>query len=250
MDHPLALTGYSYALFRMHDAASARLPFSAFLRQSFPFPAFLCGPIALSGQTWPRNEFMRPRDAWLICAGLCKILILLPVWNLYMETGVLLPWRPDLAGWSNLFRTGLYRYAQLYLDFSGATDVAVGLAGLMGLRIRHNFRRPWLAVSVSDFWRRWHITLGAWMRRHVYIPSGRGSAGILLVFVLVGAWHGLRIHFILWGLIHAAAILIERRWLSRAFRRAGGKHPVAVRWSSVLLTQTFICLSWVVFFWP
>lgn len=234
----------------MHDAASSKTSISEFIRRSFLFPSFLCGPIILSGQTWIRTKFLRPQDVWLICLGLIKVLILLPFWNSHVETGLLLPFKSDLSGFLNLFKTGLYRYVQLYLDFSGIIDIGVGLCGLFGIRIRHNFKKPWLASSVGDFWRRWHITLGAWMRRHVYNPLGKTKFALFLVFLLVGAWHGLKFHFILWGALHGLAITIERfassRWNVPEFLAS---HTLVMRGVRILLTQLFVTLSWVLFFW-
>lgn len=234
----------------MHDAAGAKTTVSEFIRRSFLFPSFLCGPILLSGQTWIREKFLRPQDVWLICTGLIKVLILLPFWNAHFETGLLLPFQPDVSGVMNLLKTGIYRYVQLYLDFSGIIDIAVGVCGLLGMRIRHNFKKPWLASSVGDFWRRWHITLGAWMRRHVYNPLGKTRFALFLVFLLVGAWHGLKFHFFLWGALHGLAITIERlvssRWNVPEFL---ARQPIAMRGLRIVLTQLFITLSWVLFFW-
>ena len=106
---------------------------------------------------------------------------------------------------------------QIYFDFSGYSDMAIGLARMFGFRFPENFDRPYSAVSMTDFWRRWHITLSRWFRDYVYIPLGGSRVSqavtvrnLLIVFLLVGAWHGAEWTFILWGLYHGAFLITER----------------------------------------
>ncbi|MBT5137560.1 MAG: MBOAT family protein [Acidimicrobiaceae bacterium] len=114
--------------------------------------------------------------------------------------------------------TGIYGYAiQIYADFSGYTDMAIGIALLLGFRFPQNFDRPYAAVSVQDFWRRWHITLSRWLRDYVYVPLGgnRGGRGktyrnLMITMGLGGLWHGAAWTFIVWGLLHGGALAVER----------------------------------------
>jgi alginate O-acetyltransferase complex protein AlgI len=106
---------------------------------------------------------------------------------------------------------------QIYFDFSGYSDMAIGLARMFGLRFPENFRRPYSAVSLTDFWRRWHMTLSRWFRDYVYIPLGgsRGSQqetvrNLMVVFFLTGIWHGAAWTFLFWGLFHGAVLVVER----------------------------------------
>jgi alginate O-acetyltransferase complex protein AlgI len=106
---------------------------------------------------------------------------------------------------------------QIYFDFSGYSDMAIGLGQMLGFTFPENFRRPYAAATVTDFWRRWHITLSSWFRDYVYIPAGGNRGGraatmrnLLLVFVVTGVWHGAAWTFVLWGLWHGAALLAER----------------------------------------
>ncbi len=106
---------------------------------------------------------------------------------------------------------------QIYFDFSGYSDMAIGLARMFGLRLPENFRRPYSAVSVTDFWRRWHMTLSRWFRDYLYIPLGgsHGSQGetvrnLMVVFFLTGIWHGAAWTFVLWGLFHGTVLVVER----------------------------------------
>jgi len=114
---------------------------------------------------------------------------------------------------------------QLYFDFSGYTDMAIGLGRMMGLRFIENFNHPYLAKNIGDFWRRWHISLSSWFRDFVFYPLERHRikwigqpVNILIVFVLTGLWHGLTRKFVLWGLIHGLALVFESTFLGRKLR--------------------------------
>jgi alginate O-acetyltransferase complex protein AlgI len=122
----------------------------------------------------------------------------------------------------------LIAYAlQIYFDFSGYADMALGLAQTMGIRLPENFNNPYWAVSVSDFWRRWHMTLAAWFREYVFYPLERKrlpfagqQINILIVFLLTGLWHGLTLPFVLWGLVHGLALALESTAFGRGLRSA------------------------------
>lgn len=146
---------------------------------------------------------------------------------------------------------GAVAYAlQLYFDFSAYSDMAIGIGLMLGFRLPENFDRPYSSESITDFWRRWHMTLSRWFRDYVYIPLGgnRGDAratqrNLLIVFALTGVWHGAGWAFLLWGLYHGAWLMLERR--------AGWRHGVddrarrpALRRASVLL---IVLVGWVVF---
>jgi alginate O-acetyltransferase complex protein AlgI len=117
---------------------------------------------------------------------------------------------------------GLLGYAiQIYCDFSGYSDMAIGCARMMGFRFMENFQMPYSAVSITDFWRRWHISLSTWFRDYLYIPLGgnrKGSArtymNLLLTMLLCGLWHGASWNFVFWGGIHGISLVIHRAWVS------------------------------------
>jgi len=144
---------------------------------------------------------------------------------------------------------------QIYLDFSGYTDIGRGSAQLLGYRMPENFRTPYLATSVRDFWRRWHITLSSWLRDYLYIPLGgsrigprRTLANLMATMTLGGLWHGAAIHFVLWGFLHGIA-LAAQRWMGGVKRPAlASRLPSAfgalVAWAS---TQTLVMLLWSLF---
>lgn len=139
---------------------------------------------------------------------------------------------------------------QLYFDFSGYSDMAIGLARMFGFRFPENFHYPYLSGSVSEFWRRWHISLGAWFRDYVYIPLGgnRCSAqtqlrNLLIVWALTGIWHGSTLNFLFWGLYHGAFVILERFVLKG--RQEALPPPVRI-----LLTDIVVFVGWVFFFSP
>lgn len=136
---------------------------------------------------------------------------------------------------------------QIYFDFSAYSDMAIGLGRMFGFDIAENFRYPYAAKSVRDFWRRWHISLSRWFRDYVYIPLGgnrkggwRTASHLLIVFLLCGLWHGANWTFVLWGLLHGLLLSLERGMFGRLVARL----PGALQWSYTVL---FVALSWVLF---
>ncbi|MDA7979447.1 MAG: MBOAT family protein [Pirellulales bacterium] len=135
---------------------------------------------------------------------------------------------------------------QIYFDFSGYSDMAIGLGRMFGFRFQENFNYPYIAVSVTDFWRRWHISLSSWFRDYLYIPLGgnrvsvkRLYANLLTVFLLCGLWHGASWTFVLWGVFHGALLVGERLGLRRFTARLGpGQH---------LYLLLVVMLGWVLF---
>ena len=152
---------------------------------------------------------------------------------------------------------GVYAYAiQIYADFSGYTDIAIGCALLLGIRFPQNFDAPYRALSLQDFWRRWHMTLSRWLRDYLYIPLGGSRHGerqtyrnLVLTMVIGGLWHGAAITFLVWGAIHGGYLVAER-WVKE---RWAATHPQPVlprRVTAVLqwvLTFHVVCLAWIFF---
>jgi alginate O-acetyltransferase complex protein AlgI len=138
---------------------------------------------------------------------------------------------------------------QIYFDFSGYSDMAIGIAAMVGFRLPENFDRPYASRSVTEFWRRWHMTLSRWFRDYVYIPLGgsRGSPAatyrnLIVVFALVGLWHGAAWTFVLWGLYHGMWLLAERRFGLRAVGE-----QVRAAWLRRALTFVIVLIGWVLF---
>lgn len=143
----------------------------------------------------------------------------------------------------------LLYFFQLYYDFSGYSDIAIGLCNVYGFDIKENFDFPYLSKSVSEFWRRWHISLGSWFREYVYIPMGGNRKGnvyahLMIVFLLTGIWHGAGLNFLIWGGLNGLFVSIERfirdkNWYKRT--------PVILKWA---LTIILIYFMWIVFSAP
>src|SRR5690606_24891148 len=148
---------------------------------------------------------------------------------------------------------GVYGYAvQIYADFSGYTDIAIGVATLMGFKFPDNFDNPYSALSIQDFWRRWHMTLSRWLRDYLYIPLGgnRGTRvgtyrNLMLTMLLGGLWHGAAWTFVIWGGYHGALLAWER-WRTETGRAVDADTP-GRRAVKRLATFHLVCLGWILF---
>lgn len=136
---------------------------------------------------------------------------------------------------------------QIYFDFSGYSDMAIGLAKMMGFKFPENFNNPYISQSITEFWRRWHMTLGSWMRNYLYIPLGGNKVGktrlyfnLWIVFLASGLWHGASWSFIFWGAFHGLFLVMERAFLGNLLVKAG-KIP------SIIFTFLIVNLAWVFF---
>ncbi len=134
---------------------------------------------------------------------------------------------------------------QIYFDFSGYSDMAIGLGDMLGFHFSENFNYPYAAASVTEFWRRWHISLGTWFREYVYIPLGgnkvrwaRHILNVMVVWLLTGLWHGAGWTFIIWGVFYGVLLIFEKYVLNKL------KIPKAVRW---VLTMLAVIVGWVIF---
>ncbi len=156
----------------------------------------------------------------------------------------------DYAGPAVAVATVFYAF-QIYCDFSGYSDIAIGAARVLGYRLMQNFDRPYFAVSIADFWRRWHISLSTWFRDYLYIPLGGNRVGlprwcvnIVIVFVLSGLWHGANWTFLGWGALHAMYLLAGRA-MAPLWARCGDH--AAVRCLRGLGVFTLVCFAWIFF---
>jgi D-alanyl-lipoteichoic acid acyltransferase DltB (MBOAT superfamily) len=223
------------------------------------FPTPLAGPITRVSDL--QAQFVRKpalsneqagRALFLICLGLVKKLLIADYLanNLVNRVFDL----PDLySGFEVL--AGVYGYAfQLYYDFSGYTDIAIGAALLVGLNLPANFDRPYSSLSIPEFWRRWHISFSQWLRDYLYfsLPGLRSKhkvftyGNLVITMLLGGLWHGVTWNFAIWGLLHGSGLAGTRWWQTWRGRRA----PSGSRWVKLacgLLTFHFVCLTWVFF---
>jgi alginate O-acetyltransferase complex protein AlgI len=137
---------------------------------------------------------------------------------------------------------------QIYFDFSGYSDIAIGLGKLLGYDMKENFNFPYLSTSITDFWRRWHISLGTWFKEYIYIPlggsrksTGRTLINLAVVFLLTGLWHGAGWTFILWGAINGLFRILEKLMENSGFYEA---IPSFFKW---LVTMAIVYFCWIIF---
>ncbi|HUG86456.1 MAG TPA: MBOAT family protein [Euzebya sp.] len=220
------------------------------------FPQLVAGPIVRARELVPQlrtRQDPRSVDAargfWLIGAGMFKKVVIANLLATELVDRVFA--NPDRFNAVEVV-LAIYGYAvQIYADFSGYTDIAIGVALLLGFRFPDNFDRPYSAVTLQDFWRRWHMTLSRWLRDYLYIPLGGSRGGeaatqrnIMITMLLGGLWHGAAWNFVLWGGIHGAWQVLERRGVL-----FGGADPQGRRTRIVrgLVTFHVVCLAWVFF---
>jgi len=217
------------------------------------FPHLVAGPIVRANELLP--QLRTPRDPRQVLAGPGLFLI---VGGLIKKTvvadelarGIVDPVFNDPSAHSGAeVLLAIYGFAaQIYCDFSGYTDMAIGIALLLGFQLPQNFNRPYLALSLQDFWRRWHMTLSRWLRDYLYIPLGGNRGGprktyrnLMLTMLLGGLWHGAAWTFVIWGGIHGGAMSVER-WARDRFH--GFHMPFWLAW---LITFHVVCLAWIFF---
>ena len=222
------------------------------------FPQLVAGPIVRAAEFIPqmfRKYQLRKEEMWhaifLISCGLIKKMVISDYISINFVDRVFD--QPLLySGFENLM--AVYGYTlQIYCDFSGYTDIAIGLALLMGFRLPANFNSPYQAHNITDFWRRWHISLSSWLRDYLYIPLGGNRKGrirtdinLMLTMLLGGLWHGSNIRFIMWGALHGAALVIHKLWMFYFPSSSMNKRalPFII---GVIITFHFVAFCWIFF---
>ena len=152
---------------------------------------------------------------------------------------------------------GIYGYAlQIYCDFSGYSDMAIGIALLLGFRFPKNFDAPYKSATITEFWRRWHISLSSWLRDYLYISLGGNRKGkirtylnLLITMLLGGLWHGAAVRFVLWGALHGVALAVHKAWMSIIpwAKPNGEQMNVILRLGGWFFTFNVVCLGWLLF---
>ena len=269
--------GYSYLAFRLlhtiRDRQSRRLPdvtLGEYVVYAIFFPAFSAGPIDrierfIRGLRAPDHSF--EEDVLLggerLAVGIFKKFVVADTFAMIALNSLRAAQaRTTFGAWILL-----YAYAfQIYYDFSGYTDIAIGLGQWMGIRLPENFKQPYRQPNLTLFWNNWHITLTQWFRAYFFNPLARALrqrrtlpawAMILIsqlaTMGLIGLWHGVRGHFLLWGLWHGAGLFIQNRWSAWMKPRMSALSPAKTRILSlggILLTFHFVALGWVWFVLP
>lgn len=224
------------------------------------FPQLVAGPILRASRFLPQLErapdpgrIETSRALFLIAVGLVKkVLIANSLATMLVDDVFANP----LTASASQALAAIYGYAvQIYCDFSGYTDIAIGCALLLGYRFPDNFDAPYKAASPQEFWRRWHISLSSWLRDYLYIPLGGSRKGrlrmylnLMLTMLLGGLWHGAAWSFVLWGGLHGVLLVMHREWEHIAGRFSlAWRQSAWWRWLSRLMLFHVVCLGWVFF---
>jgi alginate O-acetyltransferase complex protein AlgI len=247
---------YTIDIYRRDGEPTAN--FLTYLSSASFFPVITAGPvnrltdlIAKLEKPFSLEEPSSARALLLIATGLVKKLLIAQfladnLVNTFLDT-------PKLySGLEVLIAVWGYAF-QLYYDFSGYTDIAIGSALLLGIRVPENFHRPYSSANIAEFWRKWHITFSQWLRDYIYfsLPSERRVSAAkfinpIVTMLLGGLWHGFGWIFVIWGLLHGVALSLTRAW--QDWRKRSKHTPsLAGRYLAVFFTFQFVCVTWVFF---
>ncbi len=220
------------------------------------FPQLVAGPIVRAADFLPQirrrveiTEAMLGNGVFLIATGLFKKAVISDYISINFVDRIFDA--PTLyTGLENLF--AVYGYAlQIYCDFSGYSDMAIGIALLLGFHFAPNFNSPYQSVNITEFWRRWHISLSTWLRDYLYISLGGNRKGkvrtyvnLMITMLLGGLWHGAAWRFVIWGGLHGLALVVHKRWSETFGPRFSGR---AGRLIGLFLTFHFVCFCWIYF---
>ena len=222
------------------------------------FPQLVAGPIVRASEFLPQMPRVRRlhalaagEGAFLIVCGYFLKVVCADNLGTYVDAH----WEAGYADGANsalLLALALMFAGQIFCDFAGYSNIARGLAYLLGYRLPINFNAPFIAGSFKNFWERWHITLSRWLRDYLYLPLGGNRQSrlftyrnLLLVMVLGGLWHGAAWTFVVWGALHGTALALER--VLGLHRDDGGRRPWLVRLGWFVLVQAIVLLTWIVF---
>ena len=216
------------------------------------FPQLIAGPIVHHKEMMPQfaktgNKVINYKNIamgiFIFTIGLFKKVVIADTFSIWAIKGFD---TVDTLNFLSAWATSLSYTFQLYFDFSGYTDMAIGAALLFNIKLPMNFNSPYKALSIQDFWRRWHMTLSRFLKDYVYIPLGgnrqgefRTCSNLMITFLLGGLWHGAGWTFVFWGFLHGVALIIHRIWNKLGFR--------LWKWLAWFTTFTFINITWVFF---
>lgn len=223
------------------------------------FPQLVAGPIVRARDFIPQirkplfvSKEMFGRGVFLVFVGLFKKAVISDYISVNFVERIFD--NPTLySGVENLM--GLYGYAlQIYCDFSGYSDMAIGIALLLGFHFNINFNSPYKSASITEFWRRWHISLSSWLRDYLYISLGGNRRGklrqylnLFLTMLLGGLWHGASWNFLLWGAFHGVALALHKGWMSLLGKKKGEERRGLRRVLGTIVTFHLVCFCWIFF---
>lgn len=216
------------------------------------FPQLVAGPIVLHDEMIPQfndnnkkslNPDMLSKGIYLFSIGLFKKVLLADTFGIAVNWGFS---SPDILSGFDALLVSLVYTLQIYFDFSGYCDMAIGISDMFGFKLPLNFNSPYKSASIIEFWQRWHMSLSRFLRKYIYFPLGGSKkntvstmCNVLIVFLVSGIWHGANWNFILWGLLHGIANV-----LNRLFKKPWEYIPQFIR---IILTFCFVNFSWILF---
>ncbi|MEE0907126.1 MAG: MBOAT family O-acyltransferase, partial [Muribaculaceae bacterium] len=195
---------------------------------------------------------MMGEGVWLIATGLFKKVVISDYISINFVERIFAD--PSLySGLENLL--GVYGYTmQIYCDFSGYSDMAIGIALLLGFRFNTNFDSPYKSASITEFWRRWHISLSSWLKDYLYISLGGNRKGrvrqyinLIITMFLGGLWHGASWNFVVWGMLHGIALAVHKMWITLTGSQVGNRGTWWRQAINVIVTFHFVCFCWIFF---
>jgi len=239
------------------DIRAEKNPFKVLLYVSF-FPQLVAGPIVRATDFFPQLDtakiFQWDDVVWgsrRIAGGLLKKVVIADTISRLVDPVYAAP--GEYSAVALLLAT--YAFAiQIYCDFSGYSDIAIGVARIFGFRLNENFDAPYISQSIQEFWRRWHISLSSWLRDYLYVPLGGNRDGtfrtyrnLMITMILGGLWHGASYNFIIWGFIQGAWLSIERAWTRHRSEDANTSNSRWTKYLKIFLVFHGVCVSWVFF---
>ena len=223
------------------------------------FPQLVAGPIVRAKDFIPQirrpllvTHTMMGEGVWLIASGLFKKVIISDYISVNFVERIFAD--PSLySGVENLM--GVYGYTlQIYCDFSGYSDMAIGIALLLGFHFNLNFDSPYKSASITEFWRRWHISLSSWLKDYLYISLGGNRKGrvrqyinLIITMFLGGLWHGASWNFVVWGMLHGIALAVHKMWITLTGSQVGNRGTWWRQAINVIVTFHFVCFCWIFF---
>lgn len=267
---PIGISFYTFQLISylvdVFRGTAAERHFGLFALYTSFFPKVVSGPIERAKNLLPQFREVQTFDIGRLALGIQLIL-----WGVFKKVFVADRLAPfvrsvyenpaDADGVAVAFATFLFAF-QVYADFSGYTDIALGIGQTLGLKLTNNFNRPYVAISIQDFWKRWHISLTNWLTDYVYTPLTRSKAikikwfylmlvSLFITFVVSGLWHGSEWTFVIWGALHGSYLVISmltQKWRAKCVKLVGlDRFPKLHRAWKIAVTFLLVCLAYVFF---
>lgn len=259
---PLGVSFFTFnAISYLADVAKGEIAPAGFVRVALYlsfFPRLASGPLQKAGDFFAQLDGERTitrknlsAGVQMYCFGLFKKLVLADRLSVFVNEVYA---TPAAFSWVSILLALVSYSLQIYFDFSGYSDMAIGTGTMLGFNLPRNFNMPYRSQNVTEFWRRWHISLSSWIRAYIYIPLGgnrkgtvRQGVNLLVAMTLCGLWHGAAWTFVLWGLVHGIMLLLHKQFARKCRRSDSTGASAPGKTISTVLTFAFVTLAWVLF---